>query len=634
MPPPDRLHEIEELFHAARELDPARRDEFLTRCDPQLRAEVEALLAAHDQSASFVDAPAWHGAAELLSEEPTKTMKTLAGRVIGHYRIESQLGKGGMGEVWLATDTLLNRRVAIKILPEEFTRDRDLIHRFEREARAASALNHPNILTIHEIGAEGDLHFIATEFIEGETLRQRLNRGPLPVDEAVELIIQATAALAAAHQAGIIHRDIKPENLMLRPDGYLKVLDFGLARISKPDQPATSENTPHEQTTQPGMILGTLSYMSPEQARGLKVDERTDIWSVGVILYEMLAGQRPFSGATTGDIFVSILDREPPPLTQSRPQIPAELEYIVTKALNKNREERYQTIQQMNHDLKELRRSSGVISDHNFPLTPTLTSEEPTLVIENKQTSKGALAPELQTFPDGHIIQPTKKSSRASLSLIGVSLLAILVAAFFSSRWFSPAPLNPASSPASLSSALSERSLTWWLTVQRTRDGRDYQQPFESSGQNEYESGYKFRFNFTSPQSGFLYLLNEGPAADGAVTLNHLFPTPANNNGAAFVNQNQIIQTGWNYFDIHPGTEKFRLVWSAQAVNELEAVKVFANPKDKGTISDPAKLKAVQDFLARSEATKPDVRTDDAAERTYVTGKGETLVSLINLKHR
>jgi eukaryotic-like serine/threonine-protein kinase len=267
-----------------------------------------------------------------------------------------------MGEVHLALDSRLNRKVAIKLLPAAFTTDAERVRRFEQEARAASALNHPNILTIYEIGQHGSLHFIATEFIEGETLRQRMTSAQLSLQTVLEVGTQIASALAAAHDSGIVHRDIKPENIMLRPDGYVKVLDFGLAKLTEPQAITHDTEAPTIANVRslPGMVVGTVTYMSPEQARGLEVDSRTDIFSLGVVLYEVVAGHAPFEGATMIDVIAAILGKDPPPLARYWPEVPAELERIVVKALRKNREERYQTVRDLQLDLKGLAKETEI----------------------------------------------------------------------------------------------------------------------------------------------------------------------------------------------------------------------------------------------------------------------------------
>jgi serine/threonine protein kinase/DNA-binding winged helix-turn-helix (wHTH) protein/pimeloyl-ACP methyl ester carboxylesterase len=300
------------------------------------------------------------GASELTSRVIDERISDIKpGTRLGRYEILSRIGIGGMGEVYLANDTQLNRRVALKLLSEKFTENGEWLHRFIHEAKAASALNHPNIITIHEIGRAGGIHFIATEYIEGRTLREQLAEEGMKIIAAISVATQVASALSAAHAAGIIHRDIKPENIMLRPDGYVKVLDFGLAKLSEPQRRSSdSGNSPSSSgsqfNTDPGRVMGTVTYMSPEQARGQLVDTRSDAFSLGVVLYEMISGRAPFEGSTSSDVIVSILNREPPRLSQILSDLPPELERIVAKALRKDREERYQTLKDFQLDLKNL----------------------------------------------------------------------------------------------------------------------------------------------------------------------------------------------------------------------------------------------------------------------------------------
>jgi serine/threonine-protein kinase len=279
------------------------------------------------------------------------------GDQISHYRLMSRLGAGGMGEVYLAEDTRLTRKVALKLLPAEFTREPDRVRRFELEARAASALNHPNILTIFDIGKIGDVHYITTEYIEGVTLRHILQETPkMKPGCALDVAIQVAIALQAAHNGGIIHRDIKPENIMLRPDGYVKVLDFGLAKLTEQSvsQFNTQAPTALHAGTSPGTVMGTVHYMSPEQARGLDVDNRSDIFSLGIVLYEMIAGCQPFTGPTPSDVIAAILREKHVPLKEHA-SVPKEIEAIVTKALHKESGKRYQTIAGLVADLRTVK---------------------------------------------------------------------------------------------------------------------------------------------------------------------------------------------------------------------------------------------------------------------------------------
>src|SRR5215813_8092537 len=291
---------------------------------------------------------------------------------ISHYRIISKLGAGGMGEVYLAQDTKLDRKVAIKFLNEEFSKDSDKLKRFIQEAKAASALNHPNILTVYEIGEVDGQNYIATELIDGHTLREHLSqKDSLPLNTILKIGIQVAEALSAAHQAGIIHRDIKPENVMIRRDGYAKVLDFGLAKLSEPGAIATGSSGSEDATriqvnTTPGVVMGTVNYMSPEQARGNPTDARTDIWSLGVVLYEMLARKVPFTGDTTSHTIVSILEKEPLPLEN----VPPELQRIVRKALTKDADMRYQSPRDLLIDLKNLRRDLDIQGELERSIIP------------------------------------------------------------------------------------------------------------------------------------------------------------------------------------------------------------------------------------------------------------------------
>jgi eukaryotic-like serine/threonine-protein kinase len=291
---------------------------------------------------------------------------------ISRYRILEKLGSGGMGEVYLAEDTKLGRKVALKLLAQELTQNRDRLNRFDQEAYAASALNHPNILTIYEMGDEGGRHFIATEFVDGQTLRTRLSGAPMDLSEVLDVAIQIAGALEETHAAGIIHRDIKPENVMIRRNGHVKVLDFGLAKLMErpAEDPDTEAVTRALVQTDAGMVLGTSQYMSPEQARGKPVDARTDIWSLGVVLYEMATGRAPFAGDTKTDVIIAIAKNDPAPLARFVPHAPAEFEWIVLKALRKDVEERYQTIKELESDLKKLKQRIEFRSELERSMAP------------------------------------------------------------------------------------------------------------------------------------------------------------------------------------------------------------------------------------------------------------------------
>jgi eukaryotic-like serine/threonine-protein kinase len=353
----ERWQQVNDLFQSAAERAPEERAAFLDEAchgDEGLCREVESLLASYERAENFIESPAFEVAPELVTNDRAGA---LVGELIGHYRIESLIGVGGMGEVYLARDERLGRKVALKLLAKRLTADETQLTRFKTEARSASALNHPNILTVYEIGAEGNRQFIAMEFIEGMTLRASLACGRMNLHAALEIAVQVASALAAAHETGVVHRDIKPENIMLRPDGYVKVLDFGIAKLTE-QRPASDHyevGTTAVLETRPGLVLGTGRYMSPEQTRGQKVDARSDIWSLGVVLYEMVGGNPPFRGETPSDCIASILKTEPPPLSGVLSDVPLKLESILQKALRKNSDERYQTIKEMLADLRNLK---------------------------------------------------------------------------------------------------------------------------------------------------------------------------------------------------------------------------------------------------------------------------------------
>jgi eukaryotic-like serine/threonine-protein kinase len=360
------------------------------------------------------------------------------GTGLGRYEIRSKIGEGGMGEVYLAQDTQLDRTVALKILPAAVASDQQRMRRFIQEAKAVSALNHPNILTIHEIGQADSVHFIAAEFIDGLTLRRRINSTQMTIGDALKVAIQVADALSAAHEAGIVHRDIKPENVMVRRDGYVKVLDFGLAKLT--ERKAATVN-PEALTktlikTEAGVVVGTVIYMSPEQARGQDVDARTDIWSLGVVLYEMVAGRLPFEGSTSSEILAAVLsEKEQPLLARYSREAPAELERIVTKALRKDREQRYQTVKDLALDLKRLKQGLEFQAEQERSVQPNLDF--------NARATRGDEQPAA-----GHPAAPTTDDARwrkiltARWALAVAALVTLGVVSFYALMFRGAPPVS------------------------------------------------------------------------------------------------------------------------------------------------------------------------------------------------
>ncbi|NJM53497.1 MAG: serine/threonine protein kinase [Blastocatellia bacterium] len=362
-----------------------------------MRNEVESLLASDESSGDFIENPALEVAAELLADDKSNSK---IGQVIGQYKIVSLLGAGGMGEVWLADDAKLKRRIALKLLADVQNQDRLL--RFEQEAFAVSALNHPNIITIFDIGESDGQQFIATEYIEGKTLRQLIQEGNLTISQGVDIGSQVCAALSTAHSAGIIHRDIKPENIMVRSDGIVKVLDFGLARFSE-----TSDSNPEIKfITKPGMVMGTINYMSPEQARALPVDEKTDVFSLGIVLYEMLARELPFKGVNEVETLAAILEREPKPLSEL---LPENLRDLIFKSLSKNHLDRPKASEMLN-ELRLVKRDLDFNLEFRRQKTTDNLNEEKTIEM-TAVTDQNALA-----GVTGGIIQTKKTSYRPLFS--------------------------------------------------------------------------------------------------------------------------------------------------------------------------------------------------------------------------
>jgi eukaryotic-like serine/threonine-protein kinase len=482
---PAEWKEVKEIFHAALEVAPAERRAFLAKAcagKEALRLEVESLIKSHESKGSFIDAPAFEVGAHLLVNN---TVELGTGELIGDYKILKKIGRGGMGEVYLAKDQRLGRNVALKVLPGYFNELTDRLRRFETEACAASALNHPNILTIYGIGKAAAKHYIATEYIEGDTLRRHLTDDGMQVLEALEIAVQVASALSAAHEAGIIHRDIKPENIMVRRDGYVKVLDFGLAKLAEDwrGREEDAETRPMRKTDS-GMVMGTVQYMSPEQARGMEVDARTDIWSFGVVLYEMIAGRAPFDGETSSHTIVSILEDNTPPLKDVRPDAPAELEWIVMKALRKNREERYQTVKEVLGDLKELKHKLEFKAELERSQSTKAVAESGVVkaAAGRRQLDAAAVTERVEAARDTSsydaISNSIKRNWRWALLAVAAPVVAVLltVAAYkyWGSRRFET-KVEKSSNTASPFKALKSKQVTAWA-------GLDFYPSFSPDG--------------------------------------------------------------------------------------------------------------------------------------------------------
>jgi serine/threonine protein kinase len=473
---PERWQKIDEVLQATLDRSPQDRVSFLEAAcagDEDLRAEAASLVRAHDEAGDFIEQDAITRDAAVLVD----ALDDNIGRDIGAYKVIERLGAGGMGEVYLAQDRRLNRRVALKILSSFFASDDLRVRRFQREAQATSALNHPNILTIHEVGEHEDVWFIATEFIEGQTVRELIDAGDLSVGEALNIGEQVASALATAHAAGIVHRDIKPENIMRRTDGLVKILDFGIIKLLEQGSAGLAgESGTTQAHTEVGVVMGTAGYMSPEQARGLPVDERTDIWSLGVVLYEMLACRAPFCGDTRMDTMVSILEREPPPLFSSENDSVAEFETLrqaVEKSLRKDRDERYQSVLELVADLKAIRQTPSPVLAQK--VRANVLSERPLIGEQNvPQPFSQRLDLTEVSSADASLV-PGRKSRRNAFAVLTVAALivSILAGTYFyknSGKFSGTATTEPAASTtAKLYTLMSETEKLAFIREQEQR---------------------------------------------------------------------------------------------------------------------------------------------------------------------
>lgn len=754
---------------------------------------------------------------------------------LGHYEIIAPLGTGELGEVYLAEDLRLDRKVAFKLLPAEFTRDAERVRRFIQEAKAASALNHPNIITVYDLDESEAGRFIVMELVAGRPLRAVIETDNSP-DTLLILGHQMANALRAAHAAGITHRGLKPDKIMVRDDGYVKMLDFGLARLEQTG--SGEEETTLGKQGPPVKLMETVRYMSPEQARGKSASQSSDIFSLGLLFYELATGQHPFRGASVGELLQAIASSAPTPPSQLNPRLSADVDRLILQMLQKEGTQR-PTAVEVETSLLEIRvrgrgtagaglpesghRQAGASEaedDDGLGLAHVLfcdivgysllpidrqTEMMRTLqaIVRSTEAYRRAetarqlvrlpagdgmalaflqdpsapvrcafeIARALKAHPEirlrmgahsgpvfrstdinvnrnvvgeginmaqrvmdcgdaGHILvsrqvaeilrlvsrwqpylhdigvhqvkhevsihlynlydselgnarmpsklraapkpatprpeaesklgriprtglsiaappemsrqqlgpvtmpairepvkrvvePPVRQRSRRTLLPALITILLLAVAGALAWNALRPKPAPP----------VSEREVSYSLVVQRMRDGQPFRDPFEATGRELFEDGWKFRFQFSSPQSGFLYLLNEGPVAKGAISYQFLFPNPAVNDGAARLTANQPLQTGWYVLGESHGTERLLLVWAKEPVQELEAVKGVVNPIDKGGIENPDQLNVIRQFLSRHAQSKPGAEDGPGRKQTTLRGRSEIFIHTIELDH-
>lgn len=578
--------------------------------------------------------------------DPTRltSKKEFIGEVLnGRYVIQNELKRGGMGVVYLARDQQLHSRpVVVKVLLEEAYQSEYIVQKFRQEVEALSRIDHPGIVGIIDAGElPKGVPFIVMQYVEGVTLRSVMNPEGMNLERIGELFKQIGRALAAAHSRGIFHRDLKPDNIMLQDLGHgdvqVKIIDFGIAKVKDSVvAPSTSLN----------LSPGTVAYMAPEQLSGRPITAATDIFALGVISYEMVTGRKPFNPETGFELLQMHQTGVRVKPADLRPSLPIEAQEVILKALSYNPGDRHNGPREFGDDLArtlaqevkqvEPQRKEAVdlpptrLSSEETPFAPAVNSPAAKTIPVPFQPAQPMRPPELG-FGEGSDASGQSRSRLGSfLALAGVLVVAIAVAAIWYAMRSRPAADE---SKGDSTPAIGERLLSYGLTVQKMRDGRPYQDTFESSGQEIFENGWKFRMNLTSPQEGYLYLLNEGPAAGGVTTYNMLFPEPKTNGGSARVTADHKLQTAWMRFDEHQGTEKFWIVWAASPVKDLDAVTHAVNEQDQGEIKDSAQARLVRDFLEKHSSPKPEVAKDPAKKQTTVKAKGDALVSFVELEH-
>ena len=546
------------------------------------------------------------------------------------YSVQQELGQGGVGAVYLARDRKLHdKRVVIKVLLEKSLQNSWVVQKFQQEKEALARVDHPGVVGILDNGELPDgKPYLVMQFIDGVTLRSLIRPEGIPLERAGELIKQIGRALAAAHDKGIFHRDLKPENIMLQSYGggedQVKIIDFGIAKL-KDSIVAPSTVT--------GATAGTVSYMAPEQLSGRPVSAAMDIYAMGAIAYELVTGRKPFNPETGFELLEMQRAGVRVKPSDLRPSLPDDASQLILRALSFDPKDRFQNARELGDALaRELAEETAAFEPRQVDPTP----------IPATQLATDANAPAKQTADLSPKTMPARfepakvdtlgvapytpaeipGSPRSWVKVVaGLALLVVIAsAAFF--FWKRGAV-----------SGTREQSLAYSLTVQKMRDGKPYQGEFESSGQEIFENGWKFRMNLSSPNEGYLYLLNEGPAGGDTVTYNMLFPEAKTNNGSPRVTADQKLQTDWMRFDDHQGTEKFWIVYSPTPVKELDAVADKVNDRDQGEIKDAAQARALRDFLQKHSTPKPEVTKDSARKQTTVKGKGDVLVNFIELEH-
>jgi len=637
---------IQEVYYSALPMVPAERSTFVDQAcssDPFLVGEVSSLLDTNESLGGFLESPVFEmGLRIITTNNPSNSQDSgvsssdeLIGSTIDRrYLIEKELGHGGIGTVYLARDlTLHNKPVVIKVLLQASLRDAYVVKKFRQEVEALARIDHPGVVSVLSAGELADgKPYIGMQYVSGVTLRSQIPSEGMNLERAASILKQIGAALDDVHEKGIFHRDLKPENIMLQAlkggAELVKIVDFGIAKVKDSVvAPSTVNEAP----------VGTVLYMSPEQLRGEKVTAASDIYSTAIIAYEMVTGRRPFnplSGPQLLEMHRAGVRVKPIDLRSS---LGTEAQAIILRALSFEPKDRYQSASDFGDSL-----ARALTTDEGPGKMPERPGERERPPIEPiKLSGLNAFAATIQ--PRLELPAPiparsesasvnsitTNRRSRLGSSRIrfaaGSLFIVVCAAALLGVYIFRgrDQAARPASGPS--------RSFNYWLTVQKMRDGRLYQDPFESSGQEIFENGYKFRLNVSSPDPGYLYVFNEGPPEQDGTTFTMVYPTPLRNN--PFVSS-QPVHTNWNIFRGQAGTENLWIVWSVSPVSQLESAKTEALDNRKGALTDANSIRTVKEFLSTHSEPTPDSAKDATGQQTHVHGVGDVLVKLAKLEHR
>ncbi|MDX6306019.1 MAG: eukaryotic-like serine/threonine-protein kinase [Blastocatellia bacterium] len=654
----ERWHRIGEIYHSALPLLPPERSAFVAGVcgdDAQLQREVNSLLEADESSGTFLETAVFDLGLRILMDDNLKSSDNVPARdlpesdtLIGvilddRYAIERKLGHGGVGAVYLARDRKLHdKRVVVKVLLEKSLQDEWVVLKFEQEKEALARVDHPGVVGIIDTGELSDgKPYIVMQYIEGIALREAIKDRPegMDLERAASIVRQIGVALAAVHQKKIYHRDLKPENIMLqalgRGDEQVKIVDFGIAKIK--------ESVVAPSTVTGAATAGTIVYMSPEQLRGEKLTAASDIYALAVIAYEMVTGRRPFNPETIAHLAEMQRQGVRARPSDLRPRLSEGAQSIILRGLAFDPRVRHQSAAEFGEELaRALMNEEETLkyrkAEIELPPTQLSIDTSQSRPETNPQSSKTMMAPfepaRPHTFdPPAMRVEPQDSQRRWPI-VVG---LLVLLAAFGLGGYFVIAKrdlLLGSGAKTTATAPSSQRSLAYSLTVQKVRDGKPYKEPFESSGQEIFENGYKFRLNVSSPQAGYLYVFNEGAAEQDGTEFTIIYPTPATNNGGARLDANQNVQTNWNTFAGETGTEKFWMIWSATAVAQLESAKDDAFKSKEGAVTDAALVKSIKEFLAKHSNPTPETAKDTTKQHTNVRGSGDVLVKLVELEHR